>query len=405
MASSCGDFEKPLKIGEDEQLRRDADTLNCLRSCFKRLREVNSLSRVYRSFRFLWLCLPVLGFAPCASAQYPKPSLGPVPPAAASSAPSGGNRRVTLDVSVADDKGNPIPGLAEQDFTLLDDKKPVKLLSFQAFGTAQTPARPDEVIVVVDTINLEFRYVAYMRQELNKFYRMNEGRLGEPQVLYFVSDTGISGLPSPTTDGNALASALDNYQNSLRPINNSAGIYGADERFQMSFQRFLDIVNSLTAQPGRKLIVWIGPGWPMLGGPAFNSPPPKLARRYFDAVVHVSTVMRQNHIVLDSVSAGLPDPDTFYYESFLKGVKSPYQADSVNLGEKVIAVQSGGIVIPPDFNVSGHIAQCIDTASVYYQLSFDAPPTEKPDQYHSLEVKIDRHGLKAYTSTGYYDQP
>ncbi|MGH9604604.1 MAG: hypothetical protein ACRD3N_02775 [Terracidiphilus sp.] len=33
------------------------------------------------------------------------------------------------------------------------------------------------------------------------------------------------------------------------------------------------------------------------------------------------------------------------------------------------------------------------------------PLTEKPNQYHSLEVKIGRDRVKALTNAGYYDQP
>jgi hypothetical protein len=172
----------------------------------------------------------------------------------------------------------------------------------------------------------------------------------------------------------------------------------------MSMQKFMNIVAYAAKLPGRKLLIWIGPGWPMLGGPAIVWPP-KTEREFFNTIVQMSAVMRQNNITLDSISAGIPGPQTFYYQSFLKGVKSPNDVDSANLDEKVMAVESGGIVIQPNFDLPGDIQKCIDTASVFYRVSFDAPPTEKPNQYHSLEVKIDKHGLKAYTNTGYYDQP
>ncbi|MGH9599697.1 MAG: VWA domain-containing protein [Terracidiphilus sp.] len=362
---------------------------------------------MYRNFLSMLLCLPILAFTLAATAQetFPKAGVGAVPPAAEPPTPSGANRRVTIDVTVTDSRRMPVAGLSRQDFTLLDNKKPVNIVSFEAFGSAQTPARPDEVILVVDAVNLKFLYVAYTRQELEKFFRQNEGRLDEPLSIFVTSDTGVSGMRAPSTNGNAVADALDRFQGGLRLVGRSAGVYGAGERFEMSVRMFMSIVQIAARQPGRKLIVWIGRGWPMLGGPGFDSPSEGLQRQYFAAIVRLSTVMRQNKITLDSISAGLPDSFTFLYQSYLKGVKSPRYADSANLDEKVIAVQSGGIVLPPQFNLPGDIQKCIDDASVFYRLSFDAPPAEKPNEYHALGVKIAGRGLKALTNTGYYDEP
>ena len=117
------------------------------------------------------------------------------------------------------------------------------------------------------------------------------------------------------------------------------------------------------------------------------------------------TEMRQDQVTLDSVSTGMPNQTTYDYEAFLKGVKSPNEASAGNLAEKVIAVQSGGIVIPPDSNLQGNIGKCIDISSVVYRITFNAPAADKPGRYHTLAVKIDRRGVKAYTNTGYYDQP
>ena len=50
-------------------------------------------------------------------------------------------------------------------------------------------------------------------------------------------------------------------------------------------------------------------------------------------------------------------------------------------------------------------ASCLEDAKASYTISFDSPPADHPDQYHDLEVKIDKPGLKARTRTGYYAQP
>ena len=313
--------------------------------------------------------------------------------------------RVTIDVSVTDSKDSPIPGLTQKDFTLLDDKRPVPILSFQELGNEQTPARPDQVVIVVDAINLEFRYVSLARLQLQQLLRSNEGHLTQPTSIIFVTETGGVDLAPPTTDGNALLTAFDKYQSGLRPIGRAGAFYAALERFSISVQDFISIIDGASAQPGRKLLIWIGPGWPMLSGPNIIPPTPEQEQKMFQSIVHLSTEMRQNQVTLDSVSTGMPYAATYDYESFLKGVKSPRETNTGNLSEKVIALQSGGIVIPPDSNLQGNIGKCIDISSVVYRITFNAPPADKPDQYHALMVKIDRRGLKAYTNSGYYDQP
>jgi hypothetical protein len=51
------------------------------------------------------------------------------------------------------------------------------------------------------------------------------------------------------------------------------------------------------------------------------------------------------------------------------------------------------------------LQKCIADLGTYYELSFNPPVTDKPDQYHSLEVRIAKPGLTARTRQGYYSQP
>jgi hypothetical protein len=59
-----------------------------------------------------------------------------------------------LDVRVTDRAGKPITGLGPQDFTLLDENKPRKILSFRSYDGVQVKANPPvEVILLVDALN------------------------------------------------------------------------------------------------------------------------------------------------------------------------------------------------------------------------------------------------------------
>ena len=66
----------------------------------------------------------------------------------------------------------------------------------------------------------------------------------------------------------------------------------------------------------------------------------------------------------------------------------PQEASVKNLDRKVLAVQSGGRVLGPDNDLVSQIDTCIQDASAFYTLSFDPPHTDRPAEYHSLQVHI-----------------
>src|SRR3984957_3646131 len=51
----------------------------------------------------------------------------------------GGRGLIHLDVVVTDQSGRPVPGLQLSDFTLLDNGRPLKFLSFHAFDAKASP--------------------------------------------------------------------------------------------------------------------------------------------------------------------------------------------------------------------------------------------------------------------------
>jgi hypothetical protein len=96
--------------------------------------------------------------------------------------------------------------------------------------------------------------------------------------------------------------------------------------------------------------------------------------------------------------------DSFYKE-FLKGVSKPTQVQLGDLGLQVLAVQSGGLVLHLGNHIAGLLQDCITDSVPYYEISFDAPQAERPDEYHHLEIKLAERGLIARTQQGYYAQP
>jgi VWFA-related protein len=342
------------------------------------------------------------------TAVQPAPASTPAAPAVPSTSAVGTANSASgihLNIVVTDRSGKPVPGLTASDFTLLDNNQPAKILSFQAYDASTNPPdAPVQVIILFDTVNTDFDAVSYTRQQVENFLRRNGGHLAQPVSLVFLTNTGFQPQGAPTEDGNALAATLDAAQSTLRTINRSAGAYGAIERFEISSQMLDNIVRQEANIPGRKLLIWAGPGWPMLDSNNINISY-KGQQSLFAEIVELSTVLRDAQVDLYSVSQGMPDSGTFLYESFLKGVKKVSQTNISDLGLKVLAVQSGGLVLPPTNDVAASLDACTRDAGTYYSVSFEPRPADGPDEYHKLDVRLDKPGLTARTNTGYYNQP
>ena len=333
---------------------------------------------------------------------------GVVSPFPAPAAPQGDATRITLDVVVNDKSGRPVSGLDQQDFTVLDGKQPQKILSFEAVTKRPADRDPVQVILVVDSVNTEFGRVAYEREQIKRFLRRDDGKLALPVSIAFLSDKGLNMQGQPSQDGNALVAYLDQNEPTLRQITRSQGFYGADDRTHLSVSAVDELADAAARIPGRKIVIVVSPGWPILSGPNIQ-----LTRKeqegIFRTIVALSTKLRESGITLYSVDPlGTGDAGTFrtfYYAEFLKGVKSPNQVMIGDLALQVLAVQSGGRVLNSDNDLAGEIERCVRDADSYYVLSIAPLPADGPDDYHPIEVKIDKPKLKAQTRAGYYAEP
>jgi VWFA-related protein len=361
------------------------------------------MHRFFRLSPFLLLPLFAVGQNTSTPQLQPRPATPSVP------AP-GANRQITLDVKVTDKSGTPVRGLQKQDFTLMDDKRAQSIVSFQAVDSA-APSQSDppvEVVLVVDAVNATPQAVAYERGEIKKFLLRNGGQLAQPVSLVVFADADTKVQNASSRDGNALAALYDQYETGVRSINRSQGYWGATERFDMSLKTLTEIAEAARTRPGRKLVIWVSPGWPLLTGPDTELSH-KTSQEIFDAIVSFSTLLRQARVTLYSVDPlGVADAGGIritYYEEFLKGVASPSRAVPADLSLQVLAAQSGGRVVNSSNDITTEIAECAADADAFYVLSFNASRADEPNEYHALEVKVTKPGVKVRARSGYYSQP
>ncbi len=317
-----------------------------------------------------------------------------------------------LDVVVTDHAGIPVTGVDQKDFLLLDNGQPAKIVSFHAFnGASARPDPPVEVIIVIDQLQLPANLGSRERNAAMAFLRQNGGHLAHPVSIYSLVDTGLWLLANPSTDGNYLASQIthNNQLGLVGHLRGSArGSIPASLEFQdppalASLEMLGEIATAERRKPGRKLLLWIGPGWGVGSGVYAEGTSSREITFY--TVRWFSTLLRDARIALYSFSVGETDFRSQSYLDHLNGVRSAREANFVSLYRNVLAVQSGGRVLDKSDDLLPQIQSCVNEASDFYTLTFDPSQAGHSDEYHDLKVQIADPKLTARTSTGYYDQP
>jgi len=317
--------------------------------------------------------------------------------------PGSSSQRIQLDVAVDTKSDQPVTNLQQQDFTILDNKSPRPITAFKTVTAKQEPV---EVILLIDAVNTPFNLVAYMRDETEKFLKTNDGKLAHPTTIAVFRDQGIQLSDGFSTDGNTLSNALQGYNIGLRSITRDSQ-WSENDRLTISVRALHQITTYAASLPGRKFIIWISPGYPLLSGPGYVLTA-KQEQQVFSDIVSFSSQLRQSKITLYDVNPiGVSQPvfGANYYQTFLKGVAKPEDAQFGEVGIQVLSVQTGGLTIESNSDVDGMIQRCLADADSWYEITFDPPVADKPNEYHHIEIKIDQPGLVARTRTGYYTNP
>jgi VWFA-related protein len=311
---------------------------------------------------------------------------------------------IYLDVVVTPKSGPPVSGLSQQDFTVLDNKVPRTITSFQELGGGETPA---EVIVVIDAINAKPETIAYERNQIDKVLFANGGRLPHPTTFAIVTDADTDIHPGFTTDGSALSASLNDKIVSIRRVPPSTHFEESTDRIHFSLKAMETIAEYEAPRPGRKLVVWVSPGWPLLFGTAIQVTSLQREQMFAD-IVGLSTRLRQARITLYSIDPlGIRDIGlrTSAYAAYLKGVRKPMDVEMGNMALQVFAVNSGGLALNSGNDLAELLQKCLSDTEAYYVISFEAPASGQRDEYHHLEILVAKPGLSARTRQNYYAQP
>jgi VWFA-related protein len=322
---------------------------------------------------------------------------------------------IRLDVTVQDKSGNPVGGLTQNDFTLLDNGQPAKTLSFEAFSATAVPNPPVEVLLMIDELNISELQLTAEKHEAEIFLRLNNGHLLQPVTVYWLDKDGLSTSGRPSSDGNALADEISQGREQKRiwktpTVAENLGKYANSGLVSKKPLHSLIALGSIAIEQrrdsGRKLMFWLGYGWQferLASGDSTGA---------FDFLTEISTRLREARIdlweanewpVLDAHGNPIPVSAPLF-KTYFDNV-TPQEVSLGYLQLNVIATQTGGGLLTTSSGLAGLIAKHIEHANCFYSLTFDPPPANVVDEYHRLQLEMSNPDLAAHSWAGYFDQP
>jgi VWFA-related protein len=337
-----------------------------------------------------------------------------------------------LNVLAVDEFNTPVSGLKPQDFVLMDNGQPQELSSFREVSAGQGIASP-HVILILDAVNNTRRSIALEAKEIGKYLVSDQGRLQFPTSIATLTASGFK-ASQPSVDRSVLSDESRSLFKNVHPYECKSSSDDAaqalplsghgdmniglsietindgnclNDRFKLSLTALTDLATAQRDVLGRVVVIWVGPGWPLLTGPAFHPDSAEIKANFFDRIVELSRTLREAQVTVDAAYS----PDMFRKSELKSGQVRPFaegplteeQATAGDLSLQAIATQSGGRILESK-SIAAQIARCVADMQTYYALSFDSVPSSRPDEYHSLQVKVKKPGVKALTNTLYYGE-
>ncbi len=368
---------------------------------------------------------------------------------------------VVVDVTVTDSKGNPVHGLLQKDFALLEDGQPRVIKSFQDHTnppsagspapklppgtfTNYSPPPPDNAVTILllDSLNTPLLDQQYVRAELLDFLKKEPAGA---RIAIFGLSTKLVLLQDFTADPEILKRVVLRQVGKLSPLlADPTGVNGGgpsfDEAFNAEetsahFATFNDIERSSKAQarglttlnglnqlarylaaiPGRKNLVWFSESFPVdiVPDSDFGASDPFAATSSIeDEYRQTVNLFASSRVAVYPVDAGglrvgaglAATGGSFSSKSFNSAQKafSSGEAD-VHYTMNKMADETGGRATYNSNGLAQAVSNAINDGSYFYTLTYTPANNVKRDDFHKLQVKLIPQGLNVNYRRGFFE--
>ena len=184
----------------------------------------------------------------------------------------------------------------------------------------------------------------------------------------------------------------------------TTGLMTSIDRLRISLETVAEIAASNAARPGRKNLIWIGPGLPGLNGENADR---QLQQGAGDAVRRASTMLLNARMTMYTVDPQglLVTPTQSIAPSSVSAAGAVVATAQDPLESELVfeqlAVETGGKVYRMRNDVDAEIGEGINDGATYYTVSYTPTNRDFNGKYRKIQVTVDRPGLVARTRAGY----
>ncbi len=313
-------------------------------------------------------------------------------------------RRVVVDVVVTDFQGNPKRGLTEKDFSVEEDGKPQRILSFDPHDKdswtgvlpanvppntfINLPKEPEQgplYVLFYDMVNTgddavigaDYSANMFARQQLIKF--VNSKSDGTRFALIVLSD-GLHLVQGFTNDKQLLVTALDPQGRTAHMP--KVFLYSANYGFNDPYYYVAimkDIAHYLDGYPGRKNIIWVSRKFP------FSVFANQGESSLIDATHKELAEMAAHQIAIYPIGGG--------------------ETSETGLALDEVAEETGGHHISGSNDLAGDIADAVDDGETYYTLSYSSTNKNYDGKLRRIKLQLAKEGYHLAYRREYFADP
>lgn len=351
---------------------------------------------------------------------------------------------VRVDVVVTDKDGRLVPDLKAEDFEILEDGRPQRIVQLRyvqleplppaAPKDPQAPAPPSAlkrdqvrrtIALLVDDLALSFESTAYVRTALKKFV---EEQMQPGDVAAIIrSSAGSGALQQFTGDKRLLAAAAERVRYSMmsRTGVSSYAATGEATGGNLAGENTLEadearleqlrtdvfavgtigslrlVLRSLDQLPGRKSVVMFSEGFrlfPNMDNTRAEAWLRTVVEQANRASVAIYTVDPRGTPTLSFAAADATAPE---------GVQDRRTTQMLDSQDPLVTIadETGGVFFAEN-NLSLGAARALEDQSGYYLIGYEpSGSADRPNRPHALKARVKRPGLSVRARSTYYEAP
>ncbi len=327
---------------------------------------------------------------------------------------------VVLEVVATDKKGRPVTDLQQNDLRVFDGDQEESILSFSRESEAQSaaPLQQRYMVLFFDDTN--------MNQDIERSARASAAKFAEGTVSphRLVAVVNFGGTLQVTQDFTANPSLVESavtqakfagvrggLPTSIQRGGRGAAILTGTEGVYDASSVLLalrEVAKSLTATPGRKSMVLFSPGFILLPD------------RQGELTATIDILNKANIAVYSVDVSGVTNSASSAESNTLtsptgRAMPTPSGPDmgsqdssaahlpANQLLLSVLAKGTGGFEIQNSNNFLKELDKVKQEMDEYYSLSYNPPDRVRDGSYHTVKIKVERHGVELRYRSGYYD--